>query len=326
MIGRREFIAGLGSAVAWPAVARAQQVAMPVVGFLTDRSADDDYKSVTVPFFQGLKETGYVVGQNVAVEYRYAENQLDRLPALAADLVRRRVAVIVTSATGALAAKAATTTIPIVFVTGGDPVALGLVGSFNRPGGNVTGTAVLTGELMPKRFQLAHELQPNAARFGVLVDPGFTSTPSLVANLQGAARTLGLQLVVANARTDSDLETAIATFSQQHVGAALVNPGNLFSRRTERLAALAARYALPAIFPYREFVQAGGLMSYGGSIRYFYHQVGVYTGRILKGEKPEDLPVQQITKIDLVINLTTAKALGLTIPETLLAMADEVIQ
>jgi putative ABC transport system substrate-binding protein len=252
---------------------------------------------------------------------------LDRLPALAADLVRRRVAVIIAGGTDvARAAKAATTTIPIVFSAGGDPVASGLVSRLNRPGANVTGIANLSVELEPKQLQLLHEVIPNAARFGVLVDPGFTGTPSLVANLQGAARTLGLQLVVANARTDSDLETAIATFSQQHVGAALVNPGNLFSRRTEQLAALAARYALPAIFPYREFVLAGGLMSYGGSIRYFYHQVGVYTGRILKGEKPEDLPVQQITKIDLVINLKTAKALGLTIPETLLATADEVIQ
>ena len=323
---RRTFIAGLGSAAAWPVVARAQQAAVPVVGYLSGQSADDDYKYITAAFLQGLKEAGYVEGQNVAVEYRYAEEQLDRLPALAADLVRRRVAVIVTSATGALAAKAATTTIPIVFVTGGDPVALGLVGSFNRPGGNVTGTAVLTGELMPKRFQLAHELEPNAVLFGVLVDPAFPTTQSIIADLQAAARTLGLQFLVANARTDGDLETAFATFAQRRVGAVLVGNSALFNRRTEQLAALAARYALPAIFPFREFVLAGGLMSYGASLGYVWRQTGVYTGRVLKGEKPADLPVQQITKIDLVINLKTAKALGLTIPETLLATADEVIQ
>ena len=324
---RREFIVGIGSAAAWPVVAWAQQPAVPVIGYLRTQSADDDHKDVTVPFLQGLKETGYVAGQNVTVEYRAAENQFDRLPGLAAELVRRRVAVILASGTpSALAAKAATTTIPIVFLTGGDPVALGLVDSLNRPGANVTGSVGLGTELAPKKLQLLLELIPNAARFGVLVDPAVAPTQSVVADLRAAARTLGLELVVVDARTDSDLETAIATFSQQHVGAALVNPGNLFSRRTEQLAALAARYALPAIFPYREFVFAGGLMSYGGSIRYFYHQVGIYTGRILKGEIPADLPVQQITKIDLVINLKTAKALGLTIPETLLATADEVIQ
>ena len=326
MIGRREFIAGLGSAVAWPAVARAQQVAMPVVGFLTDQSADDDYKSVTVPFFQGLKETGYVVGQNVAVEYRYAENQLDRLPALAADLVRRHVAVIVVGGDAALAAKAATTTIPIVFGTGGDPIGQDLVASLNRPGENVTGTASLTSELLPKRLQLLRELLPNAALFGVLVDPAARSAQSNITDLHAAARALGLQVVVVNARTDSDLETAFATFSQQRVGAVLVGVGAFFNRRTEQLAARAARHALPAIYPLREFVVAGGLMGYGSSLGYYWHQVGIYTGRILKGEKPADLPVEQVTKLGLVINLKTAKALGLTIPETLLATADEVIQ
>ena len=220
---RRQFIAGLGSAAAWPLAARAQRPAMPVIGYLGQQSADDDYKNVTVPFLQGLKETGYVEGQNVAVEYRWAENQYDRLPALAADLVRRRVAVIVASGTpAALAAKAATTTIPIVFATGGDPVALGLVASLNRPGANVTGSANLGAELAPKRLQLLRELIPNAALFGVLADPAFPGTKSVIADLQAAARTLGRQLVVVNARTDSDLETGFAIFSQKHVDAVLV--------------------------------------------------------------------------------------------------------
>jgi putative ABC transport system substrate-binding protein len=325
MIGRREFIAGLGSAAAWPVVAQAQQAAMPVVGLLGSQSADDEY--FTVPFLQGLKETGYVEGQNVAVEYRGAENQYDRLPALAADLVRRRVAVILASGTeAALAAKAATTTIPIVFSTGGDPVALGLVASLNRPGANLTGTAVLTAELGPKRLQLLRELIPNAALFGVLADPGFPGTPSMIASLQVAAPTLGLQLVILNARTDSDLETAFATFLRQRVGAILIGSSNLYNRHPEQLAALAASHSLPAIFPWREFAPAGGLMSYGTSLGYTFHQAGIYTGRILKGEKPADLPVQQVTKIELIINLKTAKALGLTIPETLLATADEIIQ
>jgi putative tryptophan/tyrosine transport system substrate-binding protein len=323
---RREFIAGLGAA-AWPVTARAQQPAMPVIGFLSPQSTDDDYKNVTVPFLQGLKETGHVDGQNVAVEYRWAENQYDRLPALAADLVRSRVTVIVAAGTpAALAAKAATAMLPIVFTTGGDPVALGLVASLNRPGANVTGSAILTSELGPKRLQLLHELVPNAALFGVLADPAFAGTQSTIAELQAVARTLGLQLVVVSARTDSDLEMAFATFSQQRVGAVLVGAGVLYTRRTEQLAALAARHAMPAIFGFREFVMAGGLMSYGGSLGYFYHHAGTYAGRILKGEKPADLPVEQITKIELVINAKTAKALGLTIPETLLATADEVIQ
>jgi putative tryptophan/tyrosine transport system substrate-binding protein len=315
---RREFIAGLGGAAAvWPLVARAQQPTMPVIGYLGTQSADDDYKNVTVPFLQGLTETGYVEGQNVAVEYRWAENQFDRLPALAADLVRRRVAVIVSSGVpAALAAKAATTTIPIVFATGVDPVALGLVASLNRPGANLTGSAVLEAELAPKRLQL----------LGVLADPAFPATQSIITDLQAAARALGLQLVVANAPDGSDLETAFTTLSQQHVGAVLVSAVPSFNRRTEQLAVLAARHTLPAMFSFREEALAGGLMSYGSSLRYSYHQVGIYTGRILKGERPADLPVQQVTKLDLVINLKTAKALGLTIPETLLATADEVIQ
>jgi putative tryptophan/tyrosine transport system substrate-binding protein len=323
---RREFIAGLGGAVAWPVVARAQQPTMPVIGFLSTQSADEVVNNFIVGFLQGLKETGYVEGQNVAVEYRYAENQADRLPSLAADLVRRRVAVIVAASTpAALAAKAASTTIPIVFGTGADPVAFGLVASLNRPGANLTGIAGLTAELAAKRLQLLRELTPNAAVFGVLADPAFPATNS-IADLQAAAHILGLQLVVVNASTDRDLEPAFATFSQQHVGAVLVSDSTLYTRRIEQLAALAARHALPAIFPLRDYALAGGLMSYGTSLGYLSHQAGIYTGHILKGEKPADLPVQQVTKIDLVINLKTAKALGLTIPETLLATADEVIE
>jgi putative ABC transport system substrate-binding protein len=322
---RREFIAGLGSAASWPVVAGAQQRALPVIGFLSPLSADD--KFLTIPFRQNLKEIGYVEGQNVAVEYRYAENQLDRLPALAADLVRRRADVIVAIGPEAvLAAKATTTTIPIVFSTGVDPVALGLVASLNRPGANVTGSAVLADELFPKRLQLLRELIPNAALFGLLADPAFPATQSVIADLQAAARTLGLQLVVVYAGTDGDLETAFATFSQQRVGAVLVGNSPFYPSRTIQLVALAGRHALPAIYSYREFALAGGMMSYGSSFGYMARQASIYTGRILKGDKPADLPVQQVTKIELVINLKTAKALGLTIPETLLATADEVIQ
>jgi putative ABC transport system substrate-binding protein len=298
---------------------------MPVIGFLSSQSFDVSYKYVIVPFLQGLKETGYVEGRNVAIEYRWAENQFDRLPALAADLVRRRVTVIVTTGLPeALAAKAAT--IPIVFNMAGDPVAFGLVASLNRPGANVTGIANLAAELASKQLQLLRELVPNTAQFGVLVDPAAPPTQSVVADLRAAARTLDLQLVIVNARTDSDLETAFATFSQQRVGAVFVGTSTLFARRTVQLAALAAHHAMPAIYAYREYALAGGLMSYGSSLGYTYHQVGIYAGRILNGDKPADLPVQQVTKIDLVINLKTAKALGLTIPETLLATADEVIQ
>jgi putative tryptophan/tyrosine transport system substrate-binding protein len=275
--------------------------------------------------FRSSKETGYVEGQNVVVEYRYAENQLDRLPALAADLVRRRVAVILAnSTTVAVPAKAATTTIPIVFVGGGDPVALGLVASLNRPGANVTGIANLAAELAPKQLQLLRDLIPNAARFGVLTDPA--QIQSFIAEMPAAARTLGLQLIVVNARNDGDLETAFASFSQERVGAILVTASTFYIRRAEQLAALAARHALPAMYPFREHVLAGGLMSYGSSLGYLSHQAGIYTVRILKGEKPADLPVVQASKLELVINLKTAKALGLTIPETLLATADDVIQ
>jgi putative ABC transport system substrate-binding protein len=258
---RRDFIAGLGGAVAWPLAVRAQQPAMPVIGFLSPQSAEDSM-FVTVAFLQGLKETGYVDGQNVLVEYRYAQNQMDRLPALAADLVRHRVTLIVANGiTSARPAKAATTTIPIIFTAGGDPVAMGLVASLSRPGGNLTGIAMLEADLAPKRLQLVHELLPNAAQFGVLADPAAAAAQSLVTDLQAAARTLGLQLTIVNARTDSDLETAFTSLSQQRLGAVLFTTSTLYNRRMEKLAALAARHALPAIFEYREFAVAGGLMS-----------------------------------------------------------------
>jgi putative ABC transport system substrate-binding protein len=328
MIRRREFIAGLGSAVAWPAVSRAQQAALPVIGYLSSGTRSGSFSTFQngAAFGQGLKEAGYVEGQNVAVEYRWAENQYDRLPALAADLVRRRVAVIVAAGVdAAVVAKRATTTIPIVFETGTDPVALGLVASLNRPGANLTGIVNLSVELASKKLQLLRELLPNVTRFGFLADPTVPNIQSIIAD-QAAARTLGLQIVVANARTDSDLETAFANFSQQGVGAVLVSQSTFYPQRMEQLAALAARHRLPAMFPYREYAMAGGLMSYGSSLGNAFHQAGIYAGRILKGEKPADLPVQQATKLELVINLKTAKALGLTIPETLLATADEVIQ
>jgi putative ABC transport system substrate-binding protein len=324
---RREFITGLGSAAAWPLVARAQRTAMPVIGFLSSQSEDDDRKNIIAPFLQSLKETGYVVGENVTIEYRHAENQYDRLPALAADLVRRHVAVIVAAGTpAALAAKAATTTIPIVFNTGGDPVALGLVASLNRPGTNLTGNAALEIELEPKRLQLLRELIPNAAIFGVLVDLAFPPTQSIITDLQAAARTLGLQLIVLTARVDSDFENAFTTFSQKRVGGALVGNSAFFNRRAEKLVALAARHALPTIFQFREFVLAGGLMSYGSSFAYAYHQVGIYTGRILRGEKPANMPVEQAVRIELTLNLKTAKALGIEFPTGLLVRADEVIE
>jgi putative ABC transport system substrate-binding protein len=262
----------------------------------------------------------------VAVEFRYAENQqFDRLPELAADLVRRRVAVIVSgSLEAALAARATTTTIPIVFVTAADPVEWGLVASLNRPGGNLTGITNLGGDLVSKRLQLLRELLPNAARFGVLQDPPVSQ--SIIAEQQAAARTLGLQLVVVNARTDSDLESAFANFSQQRVGAVLVGLSSFYNQRKEQLAALAARHALPASYPHREYALAGGLMSYGTSLGYFSHQAGIYTGRILKGEKPADLPVEQATKIELTLNLKTAKALGIEFPTGLVVRADAAIE
>jgi putative ABC transport system substrate-binding protein len=321
---RRELITFLGGAVAWPLAARAQQPALPVIGFLGTGSPDV-FAYIVRAFRQGLSETGFVEGRNVAIEFSWANDQLDRLPALAANLVRRQVSLIVANSTAAaLAAKAATTTIPVVFQTGGDPVQTGLVASLNRPGGNLTGVTSLAGELGPKRLELLHELVPATTNIGVLFNP--TNQNASIPNLQAAARTFGIEVHVLHTSTEREFDTVFATFVRLQVGALLINPSLLFNTLSEQLAALTVRHALPAIFQFREFAAAGGLLSYGGSITENYRLLGVYTGRILKGEKPADLPVQQSAKIELIINLKTAKALGLTVPPTLLGRADEVIE
>jgi putative ABC transport system substrate-binding protein len=322
---RREFIAGLGSAAVWPVVARAQP-SMPVVGFLNSASADG-YEQFIRAFRQGLGEIGYVEGRNVTIEYRWAETQNDRLPALAAELVHREVRVIAGNTPAALASKAVTTTIPIVFVTAGDPVELGLVGSLRRPGGNITGVTTLGVEVGSKRVELLHQLIPTANIIALLINP---TNPGLAEpisrDMQAAARALGLQLHILRASSERDFDTVFSTLRQLRAGGLLIGDDALFTNRREQLAALALRYTVPTIFQNREWTAAGGLVSYGGSFLDGYRQLGVYTGRILGGDKPADLPVQQATRIDLIINLKTAKALGLTIPETLLATADEVIQ
>ena len=328
-IGRRELLAALGGAsVAWPLAARAQQRAMPVIGFLAPGSLDA-YPLYLAAFRKGLNEFGFVEGQNVAIEYRWAEGQYDRLPALAADLVRRRVAVIAVpgSPPGALAAKAATSTLPIVFSVGEDPVKLGLVSSLGRPEGNATGVNFFTGELGAKRLALLHELVPGAARLAVLVNPSDPiRTEAVLREVQAAAGALGLQIQVFNARTSREIDAAFAMLAHERVDAVFVGPDPFFNTRRVQLANLAARYLMPATYAVREYADAGGLMSYGTSLADMFRQVGAYTARILKGAKPSDLPVVQSTKFEFVINLQTARLLGIDVPATLLARADEVIE
>jgi putative ABC transport system substrate-binding protein len=327
MMTRREFIAGLvGAAAISPRAAHAQQ-AMPVIGFLNSASPDGPLRSMVAAFLQGLKEADYVEGRNVAIEYRWADGQYDRVPALAADLVRRQVTVIVANTPGNLAAKAATTTIPIVFTTAGDPVQIGLVDNLSRPGGNVTGVTQLHVELAPKRLELVRELVPTATIIGALINPANPARAELTTrDLQEAARTLGLRLEVLHASTERDFDAVFATLDRLRAGALVIGTDAFFNSRSKQLAALALRHALPAIYQYRQFTAAGGLMSYGSSTTESYQLAGVYTGRILKGEKPAALPVQQVTKVELILNLKTAKALGLTIPLPLLGRADEVIE
>jgi ABC-type uncharacterized transport system substrate-binding protein len=323
---RREFVSLIGAAAAWPLAARAQQSAMPVIGVLDGRSADESAPLVAA-LRRGFREAGYVEGRNVLIEYHWAHGEYDRLPALAADLVRRQVTVIATSGNAsALAAKAATATIPIVFLTGVDPVQAGLVASLSRPGGNLTGVTSLGVELGQKRLELLHELVPAATTIATLVNPANRSAEIQVRDIQAAARTLGLELHILQASTEREIDAAFAALTRLRAGALVISPEAFFNSRSEQLAALTVRHAVPAIYTYREFAAAGGLMSYGGSLTDSYRQAGVYIGRILKGEKPADLPVQQSAKVELIINMKTAKALGLTVPFALLGRADEVIE
>jgi ABC-type uncharacterized transport system substrate-binding protein len=324
---RRKFITLLGGATTWPMATHAQQSGMPVIGYL-GVSSPDLYADRLRAFRQGLNETGYVEGRNVAIEFRWADSRLDRLPAMVGDLVHRQVAVIVAAGTadGARAARAATTTIPIVFSIGADPVEIGLVASLNRPGGNLTGVTVLNVEVVSKRVELLHMLLPAAVRFAALVNPANPVSDSVATNMDAAARKLGLQMNVLNASSSSEIDTAFATLVQRGATALVMSGDQLMFSRREQIVALAARHSIPTIYDRREFAAAGGLMSYGASILDAHRQIGVYTGRILKGQKPADLPVMQSTKFELVINLKTAKALGLEVPPTLLARADEVIE
>jgi putative ABC transport system substrate-binding protein len=322
---RREFMTLLGGAAAWPFAARGQQSAVPVVGFMSSRSADDSSR-VVVAFRQGLAETGYEEGRNVTIEFRWAQGQFDRLPAIAAELVRRPVAVLAAFGESARVAKAATSTIPILFGTGLDPVEEGLIKSLNRPGGNVTGATFLTAALGAKRLGLLRDLVPGADVVALLVNPNTLVGQVQTRDVQEAARALGQGLVVLDGGSDESIEASFAALTQQHVAALMVGADPFFDTRRDRLIALAARYQVPAIYQFREYALAGGLMSYGASITDMYRQVGVYVGRVLKGEKPADLPVVQVTKFELVINLKTARALGVKVSDNLLSLADEVIE
>jgi len=327
VVDRRTFIGGIaGGLLVVPLVASAQQPAIPVIGFLNSRAAGDD-PHLLAAFRQGLKEVGYVEGQNVAIEYRFAESQDDRLPALAADLVRRRVAVIAANGFAAQAAKAATATIPIVFTAGFDPVEVGLVASMSRPGGNITGVSILDVELGPKLLELLHALVPTATIIAVLVNPADPArAETITRNMQAATRKLKLQLQVLHASTDGDFDAVFASLVQMRAGGLVIGGDPFFNSRSAQLGALTLRHAVPTIHAFRSFAAAGGLVSYGANLTDSYRLAGVYTGRILHGEKPGDLPIQRATKVELVINLKTAKALGLTIPQSLLVRADEVIE
>jgi putative ABC transport system substrate-binding protein len=325
---RRDFIkVVVGSAATWPLAARAQQLGMPVIGFINVASAQG-YAPQVAAFLKGLGEAGYVEGRNVAIEYRWAEGQVDRLPTLVADLVHRQVAVIAASSSpAAVAAKAATTTIPIVFELSGDPVQLGLVASFDRPGGNVTGVTQLNAVVGPKRLELLQELVPTARVIALLVDPTNAAIAETnIRDAQAAARSLGLELHVLNASAEGEFDGVFAKLAQLRAGGLVIGNGAYFVARSRQIAELAVRHAVPAVFETREFVAAGGLISYGSSLADAYRLTGVYTGRILKGDKPADLPVQQATKVEFYINLKTAKALGLNVPHTLIGRADEVIE